>query len=151
DDLSGPPVLKVIGERLWVDLGYALRSDFGRHLVEFALSRMEARSVPVMRALLDHPAFVAHRTPRFQFGRAIGRLVMQVRAPLVFLRALLFPARGRAAAQAAIRRGLAFGDVPSGAGPKEKLDALVRLLRDGAPRTLATVAPNAGIGMGGIL
>jgi rifampicin phosphotransferase len=150
DPLKGPSPLYVAGERLWFDMGTPLRTRLGRTLAQFAIARMEARSLSVMKVLLDDPRFSVRPASKGAVAGAVARLVFRVKIPVAIVRALISPARARALAQRTIAEQLAQGDVPEGATPTQKLDALVRLLTSVAPRMLGKVMPAAAVGMGGI-
>ena len=150
DPLQGPSPMYVAGERLWFDMSTPLRTNLGRTLAQFAIARMEARTLPVVKVLLEDPRFSVRPASRLAIARAAGRVMIRQRAPIAILRAVISPRRARALALRTIKEQLKQGDVPAGATPAEKLDALVRLLNTVAPRMFGKVAPGAFVGMSGI-
>ena len=150
DPLKGPSPMYVAGERLWFDMSTPLRTNLGRTLAQFAVARMEARTLPVVKALLEDPRFSVRPASRGAIAGAVARIVFRAKAPVTLLRGLISPSRARAVAQRTIAEQLRQGDVPAGATPAEKLDALVRMLTTVAPLMMGRVMPAALIGMGGI-
>lgn len=150
DPLQGPWPMVVAGERLWLDMSVPLRTSIGRSLAQFAVARMEARSLPVVKALLEDPRFSVRPASKRKLLGAVARIVFQQKVPVTLARGLISPARARDLAQRTIAEQLARGDVPANATPAQKLDAFVRLLSTVAPQIMGKVAPAALIGMGGI-
>ena len=87
DRRAGPPVLTQAGGRLFVDMTSAVRSTLGRQVVPRIFDVMEARSAMMIRSLFDEPrlSVVYDRRPAL---RAIARIAVRCRIPLILLRAL---------------------------------------------------------------
>jgi rifampicin phosphotransferase len=148
DRYSGPVPLTEGAGRLFVDVTPALRSEFGRRLLDLATRNMEARTTPILRRLAADPRLGPVRTPRWPVLRAVLSLLVRGRIPLRVAQALLRPEAARAHAKHLEAKLRALGDAPRTASATESLAAVERLFLSGPPRILPNIAPFFATGLG---
>ena len=147
DPDAGPAFFTEAGGRLFFDITPALRSTFGRRVLNLALRNMEARTVPILRHLAADPRLSPVRTPAWRILRAVLPVLIRGRTPPRIVQALVRPevARNRAWRVAAEFR--AAGAVSQSAGAAERLDTVERVLLGGPPGILPGVPPAFGAGL----
>jgi phosphohistidine swiveling domain-containing protein len=150
DVYAGAPVLVEAAGRLFIDVTAAVRSDVGRRLFAFALSRMEARSVGPLRTLFEDPRLAPRRASRSALARAIARLLRRTRLPLYAARAVVAPRRARAAAWA-VRDGIvADATLPATLSAADRVAWAERMLLTWPARILPRVMPLLMVGLGSL-
>ena len=139
DRFAGPRPYAEAAGRLFVDITPALRSTFGRGLLDRAMRNMEARTVPILHRLAEDPRLAPTTSGRWPAIRAVLPPLLRLGVPQRAALALLRPeaARGRAARTAAGFREA--GAQPAGAAGR--LDEAERLLLGGPPSLLPGVPP----------
>ncbi|MCA1739180.1 MAG: hypothetical protein LC740_10220 [Actinobacteria bacterium] len=60
---AGPAFFTEAGGRLFFDITSALRSKFGRRVLDLVMRNMEARTIPIIRDLVEDPRLAPVRTP----------------------------------------------------------------------------------------
>jgi pyruvate,water dikinase len=147
DRRAGPPVLTQAGGRLFVDMTSAVRSTLGRQVVPRIFDVMEARSATMIRSLFDDPrlSVVYGRGPGL---RAIARIAVRCRIPLLLLRVVVTPGFARRHL-AALRAGLTAGlDLPVDPAPADHLRLVERILTERLPVLPPSVIPVLLVAMG---
>jgi rifampicin phosphotransferase len=125
--------------RMFLDVTPVLRSKQGLRLFGWFMANMEARTVPIVRQLVQDPRLSTVPTKRWPIVRTLLLVFARGRIPLHFAEALARPERARARAARVVARFRQEGETPTGAtGP---LAAAERLLRDGPPEILPNVPP----------
>ena len=127
--------------RMFLDVTPVLRNERGRRLFEWFMSNMEARTVPIVRQLVDDPRLATVPTDRWPILRTLLLVFARGRAPLHLAEALARPKRARGRAARLVARLRAAGETPPEAGAAERLVAAERLLRDGPLEILPNVPP----------
>src|SRR2546430_8969747 len=87
DPAAGPPLMRVSGMRLFIDLTAVLRNRFARELPPRVMSVMEARSVPIFIRLLEDPRLAPTGGSRPRSGLSTPRAGMRTGAPRGIARA----------------------------------------------------------------
>jgi rifampicin phosphotransferase len=148
DPYAGPASFTEAKGRIFLDITSALRSTFGRRLLDRLTRIAEARTTPILRRLAADPRFAPVSTSRWPVLRTVLLLLIRGRIPLRVTQALLRPevARARVARLKAELRAL--GDVPRDADAAQRLRAVERLLRGFPPRVLPGVLPIFVTGLG---
>jgi pyruvate,water dikinase len=146
DLYAGPAFLAEAGGRIFIDLTRALRSEFGRRLLDRGMRIGEARTAPILRSLAADPRLAPEPTPRWPVLRAVLLLLIRGRTPLRVAQALLRPAAARARVAGLEEEIRALGDVPRDAA--QRLHAVERLLLDFPPRMFSSVPPIFATGLG---
>ena len=147
DRYAGPGPYAEAAGRLFIDITPALRSTFGRRLLDRVMSNMEARTAPILRHLAEDPRFSPVPTPWRKLLSAIVPLLVRKRIPLRLIQALARPEVARQRAWRVAREFQAAGNVPRSAGALERLDAAGCLLLEGPPRLLPAVPPILAAGL----
>lgn len=143
DPYAGPPVLKIAGQRLFLDATTALRSRLGRRIVPKVLGAMESRSAPIVRGLFDDPRLsLKYRSP-WPVVRAVAPVLWRLRAPVRILAAVRRPASVRAELAAVEEGNRAATVLPPSATARERLAVAENALRT---RFLPTL-PGALVGV----
>jgi phosphohistidine swiveling domain-containing protein len=125
--------------RTFLDVTPVLRSEQGLRLFEGFMTNMEARTVPIVRRLVQDPRLSTVPTKRWPILRILLLVFARGRVPLHVVEALARPERARARAARVVRWLGTAGETPPGA--RGHLAAAERLLRDGPPMILPNVAP----------
>ena len=131
--------------RMFLDVTPVLRSERGRRLFERFMMNMEARTVPIVRQLVDDPRLATVPTEWWPILRTLLLAFARGRLPLRFAEALARPERARARAARVVARLGASGETSPGA--TGHLVAAERLLRDGPPEILPNVPPVFAAGL----
>ena len=138
---DGPAVLVESAGRIFMDVTPVLRSRQGRGVFNLVMRNMEARSVPIVRQLVEDPRLAAVPTPWRPVLRAVLSVFVRGRIPLRVAQALARPEKARARAARVVSQFRAADDVPPEADAAENLAAAERWLSSGPPGLLAGVPP----------
>ena len=133
--------------RMFIDVTPVLRSEQGRRLFERFMSNMEARTVPIVRQLVNDPRLATVPTNRRQILRTLLLAFARGRTPLRVAEALARPERARARAARVVARLGTSGEMSPETGAAGYLAAAERLLRDGPPEILRNVPPVFAAGL----
>ena len=144
---AGPAFFTEAGGRLFLDITTALRSTFGRRVLDLALRNMEARTAPILRQLAADPRLPPVRTPAWRILRAVLPVLIRGRTPLRIVQALVRPGIARARAKRVAVEFRAAGRVSPSASAAERIDTVERVLFGGPPRMLPAVPPAFGAGL----
>lgn len=147
DPSDGPAFFKEAGGRIFFDITPALRSKFGRRLLDRLTQIGEARTTPILRSLSADPRLATLATPRWPILRAVLLALLRGRIPIRVAQALARPEAARARAVRVVEELRATSDVLQNVGAAERLAAVERLLTSGPPRILPGVAPAFATGM----
>lgn len=142
DVLNGAPLWAVGGERLFLDITGVFRNPLGRKLFQFAASRMEARTGHVMKALASDERFGEVHTPILKIGQAVLRGFARTRAPVTLAKALANPEAVPFRIMNKVDEAIALSQVPDGSRPSAYVDAVERMLRQGAGKFITTALPS---------
>ncbi|HJQ28676.1 MAG TPA: PEP/pyruvate-binding domain-containing protein, partial [Rubrobacter sp.] len=134
--------------RIFADVTPVLRSKQGRRLFNLVMRNMEARTVPIVRHLVEDPRLASVPTPRRPVLRTVLSVFVRGRIPLRVVQALARPAQARGRAARVVTQFRAADDVPSDASAAEHLAAAERWLRSGPPGLLSGVPPAFIAGLG---
>jgi pyruvate,water dikinase len=152
DPAAGPGIIAEAAYRLFIDVTPLVRSDLGRRLGRFALSRMEARSAALLDALAADPRLAPVPVSRRRLARALLLILGRTGLPWRVLHALLDPGAARRGAARAAARALALGDPSEAAGPavipSERLAAVERMLFEGGAQIPLSIGPFIPAGYG---
>jgi rifampicin phosphotransferase len=138
---EGPAFFTESAGRIFADVTPALRSKQGRRLFNLVMRNMEARTVPIVRQLVEDPRLSPLPTPRRPVVRAVLSVFVRGRIPLRVVQALARPEKARARAARVVAQFRAADDVPPDASAAEHLAAAERWLRSGPPGLLSGVPP----------
>jgi rifampicin phosphotransferase len=127
--------------RMFVDITSVLRSERGRRLFSGAMRHMEARTVPIVRHLVNDPRLAIVPANPWPVLRTLMLVFARGRFPLRVAEALARPERARARAARVVARFRTAGEMSPEAGAAGRLIAAERLLRDGPPEILPNVPP----------
>jgi phosphohistidine swiveling domain-containing protein len=144
---AGPAFFTEAGGRLYFDITTALRSTFGRRVLDLALRNMEARTAPILRQLAADPRLSPVHTPAWRILRAVLPVLIQGRTPMRIVQALVRPGIARARAKRVAVEFRAAGRVSPSASAAERIDTVERVLFGGPPRMLPAVPPAFGAGL----
>ncbi|QIN81700.1 phosphoenolpyruvate synthase [Rubrobacter tropicus] len=145
DPFAGPAPYAEAAGRLFVDVTPALRSTFGRGLLDLATRNMEARTAPILRHLADDPRLSPTTTSPWPAIRAVLPTLLRVGVPQRLILALLHPAKARNRALELAADFRAADDVSP--TTVARLDEAGRILLSGPPRLLPDVPPAFGAGL----
>jgi pyruvate,water dikinase len=147
DRYAGPAFMTEAAGRLFFDITPALRSTFGRRVLDLVARNMEALTAPILRHLATDPRFAPVPTRRWPILRAVLSVLIRGRIPLYAAQALARPGVARARAERVVAEFRAAGGLPRDAGATERLAAAERVLFNGPPRLLPGVPPGFGAGL----
>ena len=133
--------------RVFFDITPVLRSAQGRRLFTGAMQHMEARTVPIVRHLVNDPRLATVPTPWSPVLRAVLSVFVRGRIPLHAVGALASPGKASARAARVVARLRTSGDVSPDAGTAERLTAAERLLLGAPPEILPHVPPVFAAGL----
>ena len=133
--------------RVFFDITPVLRSAQGRRLFTGAMQHMEARTVPIVRHLVNDPRLATVPTPWSPVLRAVLPVFVRGRIPLHAVGALASPGKASARAARVVARLRTSGDVSPDAGTAERLTAAERLLLGAPPEILPHVPPVFAAGL----
>ncbi|MFC7622795.1 PEP/pyruvate-binding domain-containing protein [Microlunatus sp. GCM10028923] len=143
DPYAGPTVLKIAGQRLYLDATTAIRSRVGRSVAPRVMGAMEARSEPLLRGLFDDPRLsVRHRSPA-PVLHAVGPVLRRLHAPLRILGTVARPAAARKQLDRVERDNRAATDLPPELDARQRLARLADVIMDRFEPTL----PGAIVGV----
>src|SRR5215204_1793962 len=131
--------------RMFLDVTPVLRSEQGLRLFERFMTNMEARTVPIVRQLVNDPRLATVPTERWPILRTLLLVFARGRTPLHVAEALARPERARSRAARVVARFREVGETSPGA--TGHLVAAERLLRDGPPEILPNVPPVFVVGL----
>jgi pyruvate,water dikinase len=146
DPLIGPAVFAEAGDRPFVDVAPALRSQIGRALLPRMLDVMEARSAVVLRQLYDDPRLTVRSTSWWPFVQRVLAVAVRYRIVLHVAQGLIWPAAERRRVGRVGRRLRSQLTVPASASAAQRLDHAQRLLHTAVVPIMPTVVPAAGAG-----
>ncbi|MBA3529363.1 MAG: phosphoenolpyruvate synthase, partial [Propionibacteriaceae bacterium] len=146
DKYAGIAPLTEAAGRLFFDVTPALRSTFGRRLLSFVTSHMEARATPILQRLAGDSRFSTVPTPWVKILRSVLTVLVKGRTPLHVVRALASPEAARARVERVVEEIRATGNPPRDSA--ERLAEIERILLSGAPRILPGVPPTFIAGLG---
>jgi phosphohistidine swiveling domain-containing protein len=139
--LAGAPLLKLPGQRLYVDVTPLLRNALGRNLAGRVLGVMEARAASIFRQLADDPRLSLVPTPhRRLFSRAFS-LMVRARTPFYMLQALFRPAATRRRITRVEEQLSKVGTMPTNASSSERLTRIEGLLLSRTAPILSSLVP----------
>jgi len=144
---AGPAFFTEPGGRLFFDITSALRSTFGRRVLDLAMRNMEARTAPILRHLTADPRLSAVHTPAGGILRAVLPVLIRGRTPPRIVQALVRPEVARARARRVAVEFRTAGGVSQSASAAERLDAVERVLLGGPLGILRGVPPAFGTGL----
>ena len=150
DRLAGPPLMKPAAGWLLFDVTPLVRSGLGRRLGRFIASRMEARTVAVLEALVSDPR-LALQPPRSRSVAGLRRtaaLLAAARIPARVVGALRDPVRGR---EEALRRARLLSEAPlvvEDGTAAQRFEMAERVLAERVHASILAVAPIAFAGLG---
>lgn len=147
DPDAGPAFFTEAGGRLFFDITSALRSTFGRRVLDLAMRNMEARTAPILRHLTADPRLSPVHTPAWRILRAVLPVLIRGRTPPRIVQALVRPEVARARARRVAAEFRTAGEVSQSASAAERLDAVERVLLGGPPGILPGVPPAFGTGL----
>jgi phosphohistidine swiveling domain-containing protein len=147
DPDAGPAFFTEAGGRLFIDITSALRSTFGRRVLDLAMRNLEARTAPILQHLTADPRLSPVHTPAWRILRAVLPVLIRGRTPLRIVQALVRPEVARARARRVAAGFRTAGEVSQSAGAAERLDAVERVLLGGPPGILPGVPPAFGTGL----
>src|SRR5215208_4193469 len=133
--------------RVFLDITPVLRSAQGRRLFTGAMQQMEARTVPIIRHLVNDPRLATVPTPWSPVLRAVLPVFVRGRIPLHAVGALARPGKASARAARVVARLRTSGDVSPDVGTAERLTAAERLLLGAPPEILPHVPPVFAAGL----
>jgi phosphohistidine swiveling domain-containing protein len=148
DPYTGPAFFTEAGGRIFLDVTPALRTTFGRRLLDRLTRIGEARTTPILRDLAADPRLAPVTTSRWPVLRGVLLLLIRGRVPLHVVQALLHPAAARARVARLETEIRAPGDVPRDADAAQRLRVVERLLLGFPPRMLPIVPPVFATGLG---
>jgi hypothetical protein len=123
DPYAGPAFFTEAARRIFFDITSALRSTFGRRVLDLATRNMEARTAPILRHLTADPRLAPVATRRWPVLRTVLLVLIRGRIPLRVVRALVQPEVARARAAGVAVKFRKAGEVRAGASAQEHLDA----------------------------
>jgi phosphohistidine swiveling domain-containing protein len=147
DPDAGPAFFTEAGGRLFFDITSALRSTFGRRVLDLAMRNMEARTAPILQHLTADPRLSPVHTPAWRVLRAVLAVLIRGRTPPRIVQALVRPEVARARARRVAAEFRTAGEVSQGASAAERLDTVERVLLGGPPGILPGVPPSFGTGL----
>ena len=133
--------------RVFFDITPVLRSAQGRRLFSGAMRHMEARTVPIVRRLVNDPRLATVPTPWSPVLRAVLSVFVRGRIPPHVIGALARPDKARALAARVVSRLRTAGEMSPDAGNAERLSAAERLLLGGPPEIMPYVPPVFAAGL----
>jgi rifampicin phosphotransferase len=139
DPDAGPAFFTEAGGRLFFDITSALRSTFGRRVLDLAMRNMEARTAPILQHLTADPRLSPVHTPAWRVLRAVLAVLIRGRTPPRIVQALVRPEVARARARRVAAEFRTAGEVSQGASAAERLDTVERVLLGGPPGILPGV------------
>jgi rifampicin phosphotransferase len=145
DRYAGPAFIIEAAGRLFADITPALRSTFGRRVLDLVTRNMEARTTPILRHLAADPRLAPVATPRWPVVRSVLSVLIRGRIPLRVVQALVRPEAARARVARAVAEFRAADEVARDA--EERLATAERLLRTGPPRILPALPATFATGL----
>ncbi len=139
--LAGPPLLKLPGQRLYVDVTPLLRNALGRALSGRILGAMEARAAAIFQQLADDPRLSLLPTRRFRLLRRIFSVMVRARAPFYLLQAFLRPAATRRRVKRVEEHLSTLCEVLAGASAADRLSKIEGLFLGKTARILSSLLP----------
>lgn len=128
DPLRGPSILVEAGGRLFFDVTSALRIAIGRTFLLGAARIAEVRSAALFQQLVTDSRLSLLPTPRWRLIRAFGSLLMETRAPITIIQALLWPSTAQKR-MVQVRTWLqSLGDEAAEAPAQDTIDLSDRLI-----------------------
>src|SRR5215203_5812789 len=119
DPYAGPAFFTEAGGRLFFDITSALRSTFGRRVLNLAMRNMEARTAPILQHLTADPRLSPVRTPAWRILRTVLPVLIRGRTPLRMVQALVRPELARARARRVAAEFRTAGEVSQSASAAE--------------------------------
>ena len=150
DVYAGSPIVASAAGRMFLDLTAVVRSDLGRHYGLLVLSRMETRSLELLRALFDDPRLAQRRVSRAALARAVGRFFRRTGFPVHVARAIVTPRLARAAAWRLRDDIIADTTLPDRLSPAERVAWAERIMLIWPARIMPRVFPLLIVGLGSL-
>jgi rifampicin phosphotransferase len=147
DPDAGPAFFTEAGGRLFFDITSALRSTFGRRVLDLAMRNMEARTAPILQHLTADPRLSPVHTPAWRILRAVLPVLVRGRTPPRIVQAFVRPEVARARARRVAAEFRTAGEASQSTSAAERLDAVERVLLGGPPGILPGVPPAFGTGL----
>jgi phosphohistidine swiveling domain-containing protein len=144
---SGAAFFTESAGRIFADITPVLRSRRGRGLFAGAMRHLEARTVPIVRHLVEDPRLAPVPTPIRPVLHAVLSVFVRGRIPLRVVEALARPEKARARAARVVAQFRTAGAVPPDAFTAEHLSTAERLLLSGPPDVLPNVPPVFAAGL----
>ena len=141
DRYAGPGFITEAAGRLFFDITPALRSKFGRRVLDLVARNMEARTAPILRQLATDPRFGPLPTRRWPILRTVLSVLIRGRIPLYAAQALARPEAARSRVARLVAELRTSGDMPQGADAAQLLSVVERLLLGFPPRIAPGVTP----------
>src|SRR5215213_5951260 len=116
DPCAGPAFFTEAGGRIFFDITSALRSTFGRRILDRAAQVGEARTGPIVRSLAAEPRLALVTTSRWPVLRTVLPLLIRERVPPRVVKALVHPSAARARIARLEKEIRTLGSVPRDAG-----------------------------------
>ncbi len=150
DPLAGPPAVREAAGRLFLDVTAMLGSPIGRRLAAALLERGEARSAPLLQALLTDPRLAPRPVSWRRLLPTILRFLAATRMPLRVLQAVAAPGAARRAAWRLRDALVADATLPPEASGAARLDLAEQLLFTWPARIMPRVVPLLIVGLGSL-
>jgi hypothetical protein len=139
--LIGPPLLKLPGQRLYVDVTPILRNALGRTLSGRILGAMEARAATIFRQLADDPRLSLLPTRGFGLLSRILQVMVRARAPFYLLQALFSPAATHRRVKRVEEHLSSLSEEPTDVSAAESLNKIEGLFIGKTARILSSLLP----------
>jgi phosphohistidine swiveling domain-containing protein len=147
---AGAPILAEAAGRIFLDLTALVRSDLGRRVAAFALSKMETRSLGPLRTMFADPRLAPRRVSRAALARVTLRFLRRTRLPLNVAQAIVAPRRARAAVWALQDAMVADATLPATLSGAERVAWAEHMLLTWPARVLPRVIPLLLAGLGSL-
>ena len=148
DPCAGPAFFTEAGGRIFFDITSALRSTFGRRILDRAAQVGEARTGPIVRSLAADPRLALVTTSRWPVLRTVLPLLIRERVLPRVVRALVHPSAARARIARLETEIRTLGSVPRDAAAAQRLSAVERMVLDFPPRVFPGVPAVFVAGLG---
>jgi len=146
DPLQGAPLWAISGDRLFLDITDVFRNRLGRKLFSFAAERMEARTGQVLKALTADERFDEVPTSNLKIARHVLRGLVRTKAPVTLFKAWANPEAVPQRIMSKVDAALALAKVTPGSSPRAYVDAVEKMLREGAGNFITTAIPSIASG-----
>ena len=146
DPYAGPPAFAESACRMFLDITTAVRGAAGRAALPNLLTMVDTTTARIVERLFDDPRFPLDNPSRAGLARRLLRIAMRAGVPLRVVEALVRPdAARRRVARVGARQARRLR-VPDGAGARERLAAVERILTLGIPALFPRMVPIPAVG-----